>query len=331
WDWAISPLPQPPPPKVKHSNEAIPASSIPLVSPVGFTRPASKTEFLRSRLLGIAVCYLLLDVLSIIVQQDPYLMLGPRVISMPEFYPPAYLSFLPPSLLPLYRCVIFLPCIVTAVSVIFLYIDLMQYYLLSSLFPIRSEPWIYASIWGPATYVLDHGLAGLWGVCWHQSFRAVFVYPVYAIWGRGHGSLPGKQAALLVWAFFSSGLLHSVGSYTATPYTDWLDPMRFFALQGVGVFIQSQSATMLRSLGVSRNAFLRRAGNLVFAAVWSYMTLPLIADDMASMAIWTMEPNIYSPLRALGFGYAGDSAWRWWDLKGGFYVGKYWWEFGYGL
>ncbi|KAL1888086.1 hypothetical protein Cpir12675_006308 [Ceratocystis pirilliformis] len=309
--------------------EIIDISTIPLVSRSGHTRCKTRADFFRRTLYAAIPGYLMLDLLTILVEMDPFFIAGPRGMYPPFEYPPAHLSWIPAMLLPAYRALFFLTCILAALHVVFHHLEVVQFFVFSYLFPMRAEPWMYSSIFGPVSSVWETGLSGLWGVFWHQTFRAPFMAPVRYIWGHGKGRFPGKKAALLASAFIGSGLMHAGASFTSTPSTDYFRPLLFFLAQGVGIGLQKTLCKALRPLGLPRS--LRRIGNLLFVMAWLYGSSPLLGDDFATGGVWLLEPSPYSVLRAMGYGYPGESPWRWdRDHMGSLYVGKHWWEIGYG-
>ncbi|KAL5614406.1 hypothetical protein BROUX41_004512 [Berkeleyomyces rouxiae] len=329
WTWAISTMPQPPPPSKPHTMELIDMSAMPVVSRSGHVRCRNKAEFCKRTLLSVVPGYLLLDFLTILVEMDPFFMAGPRGMYPPFEYPPPHLSWVPSVLLPAYRQLFFLICILAALNVVFHHLDVVQFLVFSYLFPMRAEPWMYCSIFGPVSSIWETGLTGLWGIFWHQTFRAPFMAPVRYIWGHGRGRFPGKKAALFVSAFLGSGLMHSGASFTSMPVTDYIRPLLFFLAQAGGIGVQKILSKALRPLGLPK--WLRRMGNVLFVLVWLYGSAPLLGDDFAAGGVWMLEPSPYSVLRAMGYGYPGDTPWRW-DRghMGSFYVGKNWWAIGYG-
>ncbi|KAL2889221.1 membrane bound o-acyl transferase family protein [Ceratocystis lukuohia] len=267
WSWAISTMPHPPPPSKPHTMEIIDISTIPLVSRSGHTRCQTRADFFKRTLWSSR--------------------------HVPPFeYPPAHLSWIPTVLLPAYRALFFLTCILAGLQVVFHHLEVVQFFVFSYLFPMRAEPWMYSSIFGP-------------------------------------GRFPGKKAALLASAFIGSGLMHAGASFTSTPSTDYVRPLLFFLAQGVGIGLQKTLCKAVRPLGLPR--WLRRIGNLLFVMAWLYGSSPLLGDDFATGGVWLLEPSPYSVLRAMGYGYPGESPWRWdRNHMGSLYVGKHWWEIGYG-
>ena len=197
--------------------------------------------------------------------------------------------------------------------------------------------WNYPTVFGSASLMLDHGLAGFWGGWWHQTFRLAFVEPT--AWLVDRGFLPGPvqkntkdtQAVTdkntndksetersererlphttrlvgLIIAFAQSALLHAAGSAASLPnHAYWHMPFLFFLLAGLGVVIQA-GIRMAISDRLPRP--IRRAGNLVFALGWLYATQWLFIDDIARSGLWLAEAVPFSFVRFFAGLLSGDS------------------------
>lgn len=190
---------------------------------------------------------------------------------------------------------------------------------------------MYPTTWGSLGYVCNKGLAGLWGGWWHQTFRKGFSAPTDFLIRNGFISQSSNAAKVfgLFVAFGTSGALHAAGSYTAYPDSRPWDLVVFFMLQAVGIMLQEGIATALKTTIRALPSWLRKAGNLGFAAAWVYITSPYLVDDF-SRSVWMFEPVPFSLLRGLGFGHK-DESWlvmidpfnlRW-------HSGRTWWESGF--
>jgi hypothetical protein len=214
---------------------------------------------------------------------------------------------------------------------------LLQYHLVPYLIPSREELWHYPSIFGGFSAVLDRGLAGWWGMWWHQTFRAQFLAPATYLLREGYYRKDEALSMILALSitFSQSGLLHAFGSWTSIPETrPWRAPA-FFTLQVVGIIVQKLLASLLApylkalSPGSASNRLCRRAGNFAFALFWVQWTSVFFCDDIASTGLWLCDSIPFSPLRMLGLGRPGDRWWRWErEHFPGWYTGAHWWESG---
>ncbi|KAK0392633.1 hypothetical protein NLU13_2128 [Sarocladium strictum] len=333
WNWAISSVPQPKRPGSVEGPTPVDMESCPVKTPAGYTRCTQRAEFIRKRLLNVALTYTIIDFLAITMSQDPYFVLGPDH----RHEAPPHLSWLHPILLLWLRQLMSLSGFIAAISGMMTANALLQYHLAPYLIPSREELWHYPSIFGDFTAVLDRGLAGWWGIWWHQTFRAQFLAPATFLLREGYyrkGETLSKIVALAI-SFGQSGILHAFGSWTTIPETrPWRAPA-FFALQAVGIVIQEFLSSFLRSYIEARNPTLassrlcRRVGNFAFTLLWIQWTSVFFCDDIASTGLWLCDPVPFSPLRMLGLGRAGDRWWRWERAHyPGWYTGEHWWESG---
>ncbi|UNI21057.1 hypothetical protein JDV02_007081 [Purpureocillium takamizusanense] len=330
WNHSISSIPRPQMPPVVSSGEPVNIDSMPVVSDSGYKRHSSEAAFTRDRLVKLALLYLVLDFLSIFMMRDPYFILGP---DQPHDLPP-HLDRLPRWLLLLYREFFSLAGIVGAIGAMFSLADLVQYWSFKALCPSRSALWFYSTTFGSFDQVLDRGLAGWWGACWHQTFRQQFMGP--ASYLLQHGYLNKKsetsKAITMFISFALSGFLHASGSMSAIPATKlWRSPA-FFLLQGVGVLTQENLARLAKRHVPDPSLAQIRMANVVFTAAWMYATAWLFIDDIASSGLWLVEPVPISPLRWMGLGHPSDHWWRWdRDQLPKWHVGRHWWDTGLAL
>lgn len=178
-------------------------------------------------------------------------------------------------------------------------------------------PWLYSAAFGPfVESVINHGLAGCWGQCWHQLFR--FGFTSTARWALSLLPVdlaPSPQVRRIVMAFLAflvSGTIHGCGSYTQHANTKPLSgPFLYFVLQPAGVAIQDvfSKAVLPKICRRELPQWLRRAANFMFAYSWLMGSGSLIADDLARGGVWLTEPIPISLLRGLGI--SGDREGRW--------------------
>ncbi|KAK0618361.1 hypothetical protein B0T17DRAFT_643931 [Bombardia bombarda] len=323
-------------------GEPVNLDAMPTTTRAGYHRSLTYRSFLRNRLFHIAWAWLALDIWTVTARRDPYFVLGPDYTTAVPSHPlPAALSALPLPLLELVRSLFGLVGILAG---LFFYMNCYQLMLCcvlgQRLLGVRADLWQHPSIFGSFDNVLDRGLGGFWSGWWHQTFRVAFVAPT--AWLAGHqkgsggllGSMPMLAKVLVLFvAFFQSGLLHAAGGYTSVPETTrvWY-PMAFFLLSFVGIVVQTAVCGVFRrQIGEKVSRGWRRAGNLVFAALWLHYTRWAVIDDMSRAALWLIEPVPVSPLRlmGLGLGLPGESWWRW-DMEylPTWYRGAHWWESG---
>ncbi|KAK4136373.1 hypothetical protein BT67DRAFT_374537 [Trichocladium antarcticum] len=344
WNHAISAIPHPP---FHAADTTVPLHLTPLASRTGVTRSTTYAAFLRARLQTIALAWLAIDLLTLTLRQDPYFLLGPdhthHTHHTHHHHPPhshhTPLALpLPALTTPLLRNTAALTAILAGLH---LYAALAQLVAVALLRPAllgpRADLWQHPTLFGSlAAGVADRGLRGFWGGWWHQTLRAGLVAPARWLLLPASASAPAparrKRAMVVtvVTAFVLSGLLHAAGGYTAVAARpgrggrSWT-PVVFFGLQAVGVLVQAGGAAVLGR--VPRGW--RRAGNVLFVAVWLQLTGWGLVDDMSRAGVWLFEPVPVSPLRWMGLGLPGESWWRW---DGGcgprWYTGRHWWESG---
>lgn len=335
WNWRISSLP-PPPKWVQEQLRENSGSDIPRDTHAAHSEMArvyqTRAELLRANLKTFILGYLILDLLKVIVNHDPYFW------GIPDRPPPAYLPALltrSPILLRFYRL---------AVSQYLIKWSLQTFFSLAPLFfsgvlgpdliGTRAAPWMYPDTWGSYAHVLDRGLAGWWAGWWHQTFRFGFAEPARKLVALARLDPRSRPAKLLrlVTAFALSGFLHACASYTQPgPTRPLRGPFCFFVLQAAGV---AAEMLLVRYLGAREDVWGRlpvgvgRVVRLVYVHVWFYHTAPLLVDDFARGGLWLYEPVPVSPLRALGLGARGDGCWCWGGQWVYLYWGERWWKSG---
>ncbi|KAH9902029.1 membrane bound O-acyl transferase family-domain-containing protein [Xylariomycetidae sp. FL2044] len=360
WNWAIPCLPpyEPPP---SHGDYQLPLEyTLPHRSKQGYTRTLSLRKLVFQRLfVNIVPAYLVVDLCAVLMTQDPYFVLGPdESAAFPgsgsgesHYYPPLppHLAALSPPVLHLQRTLLGFLGVYSALQLVFNAGALALALLCRPFLGFRAHPWHLPTMGGSfAAGVLDRGLAGFWGVWWHQTFRFGFAAPTRWLLRRGYlGRGPGTRAATTTTttlvgalvAFAQSGLLHAAGSYTTVPPTrPWMPPL-FFLLSGLGALLQTflaRSLVVLRRWVVSSPPpppprWLRRAGNLAFVVAWLVATSWALLDDFGRCGLFLFEPVPYSVARAAGLGdprdrrvwrydaemaprwFEGRTWWRWWE------------------
>lgn len=329
WSSSISVIPKPYTSTAIQDGQPVCVASIPSVTRAGFEYIHSPVSFLRHRLKVLVGACLVLDFLGTFMMKDPYFIFG-REKSV-EYALPWYLAGLSPWRLEAYRQLFSITGAFWAVAAAYSVADMAHYCVVIYWCPYRNIPWLYTSAFGSFGEVFDRGLAGLWGSWWHQTFRQQFLGPSAFLLKKGlirKGTMSGNLVGLLS-TFAMSGLLHGMGSLSAVPSTKlWSQPV-FFLLQGVGIILQQQLASILQRTFPVIHITMRRAGNALFTLLWLYATAALFNDDMAAMGLWLLEPVPFSVFRALGFGFPGDAVWRW-DSSYVFrwHSGRHWWQSG---
>ncbi|KUJ22894.1 uncharacterized protein LY89DRAFT_637233 [Mollisia scopiformis] len=326
WNWAIPPLPSPPPSIMTQLSEPISASSRSGKSTIGLRRYDTFSALARARLPTFVVGYFLLDVLKVLMMQDPYFIFGPTTHHLPS-----YLQGLSPLALRFIRQALSSFSIILSLEMVFLLAPLIFSLTLGpSLLGLRAEPWYYPTSWGSFSNITTKGLNGLWGSWWHQTFRFAFSAPSNFLIAEGYVKAKSAAARIsaLVFAFGISGFLHAGGSISQFPRTfHWHAPM-FFMLQAVGILVQSTLCALLHPIIRTLPRTVRQMGNFFYVFGWLFWTGWWLTDDFARGGIWLYEPIPISPLRRLGFGEKDAGWWCWEHLGVGWYNGKRWWESG---
>lgn len=335
WNWRISALPPLPDAMLFQQDE----SSVTEVGLKPFDLAVAKSMLWRF-LKTVAGGYLTLDVLRLILTNDPYFL---GAIDSPS----PYLSALDPEsystriLALLLRQGLSLITVIIAVK--FLAATFWTIYLSSAILcshfhtwialPVE-EPWLYPNMFGPCLpSIFDSGLAGAWSGWWHQIFRFAFVSAGKWLMCHLPTALQRKRdftrSLRIFVAFFLSGILHSMGSYTHISHTrPFSGPFLFFALQAPGILFQTVIAKYLNGHSPFRvPRWLRRAGNLAFVVIWFCITGPLAGDDLARCGIWLLGPVPFSLVNYLGFGH-GEGSRRWTGQWVQLWTGERWWERG---
>jgi hypothetical protein len=329
WNWVIPTMPDNPYFIKKELGEPVGQSPTPNFSSTGVRTFTTRQELINYQLPRFIIGYFVLDFLKTTLINDPYFIFGPNTYALPP-----HLQGYSPLQLHIYRSLLSCFAVVTALEMVFLLPSIVIGLLFGpSIFGLRAEPWYFATTWGSFSTILDKGLNGLWGSCWHQIFRFVFAAPSNYLIRNGYvkaKSTTGKLLALF-FAFGISGALHGGGSVTQLPKTYPHHALIFFILQALGIIIQMSFCSLFPQLRALPKP-LRQAGNFLFTFTWLLCTGWLLVDDFSRGGVWFYEPIPISPLRGLGYGPEGDGWWCWGDqhLGIGWYTGRNgrWWESG---
>ncbi|TLD19201.1 hypothetical protein PspLS_09804 [Pyricularia sp. CBS 133598] len=141
------------------------------------------------------------------------------------------------------------------------------------------------SPWGPMSAIIEYGLAGLWGVTWHNYFKFGFQSASDLVIPRSHNPKlkPLLRLVRTFCTFLLSGAMHYCGSYMLPGPTEPSKEFLFFVLQGVAVILQILVYDRLVSTKY------RRALNPLFVAAWLCCTEPLIFGDQRNGGMWRMS------------------------------------------
>jgi hypothetical protein len=280
-------------------------------------------------MFDIIPCYIIVDICATYMMQDPYFIIGPNDLPLPPG-----LAALHPTLLSIRRTALCFGGILAALRLAWNFGALAIAFIGPPVLGFRADPWHIPSMSGSFDQVLDRGLTGFWGSWWHQTFRFGFSAPTKWMIDNGYivkGTVWGSLVGALV-AFVQSGFLHAMGSYGTIPTTRTWEPPVFFFLAGVGAQLQTTLSRALKSPIERMPRWARRAGNLIFVAVWLHMTNQFLFDDFGRNGLWLWEPVPFSFVRWLGFGTPGDHWWRYdRDTFPRWYTGRHWWDTGVGI
>ncbi|KAI6247015.1 hypothetical protein HI914_04851 [Erysiphe necator] len=326
WNWAIHNIPKLTPEVQSRLGGLAPDRKHPKISPLGQKRFVARYEHFLSQIIFSFKCFLIADVLRVIMMKDPYFKFGPTAYELPPYLKPLH-----PSLLQFYRLLLSACGVIAGLSMGFSNIDIFLSCILGPrVLGLRGESWYYQDVLGKFSHIFDKGLNGLWGNYWHQTFRLFFTAPTKYLIQEGYikaGNYSTKIIGLF-FAFSLSGFLHWAGSMTSFGSTSPIQEATFFIFQGIGIVFQQFLCHLLSSLILKSPRFLRQTGNLLYTLTWLYLTGWLAADDFARVGFWLVEPLPFSPMQALGFGEY-DTGWnciKYFDLS--WFTGKYFWESG---
>jgi hypothetical protein len=318
WNWRIRSLPSPPKDVqrlLNGSDDDESKKQNPRSRPA--FQPPSRRGLIKDTVRKFFIGYLCLDFIRTITIHDPYFR-GLGTTHKPKYIPLQIQES--PTLLQVSRLLVALFAVYWALATIFLLAPLFFSCILGSkLIGVRGEPWMYPPEWGNFKAVLDRGLAGWWGIWWHQTFRFAFEAPSKRLVGIlkiDRRSLMGKILQLFI-AFALSGSIHAAGSHTSIGDTRPIrGPFMFFILQPIGIMGQTLLAKALQNMGISNRMpiVVQQATNFVVVHIWLYYTAPLLIDDLAKGGTFLFEPIPFSISRLLGLGGRHESC-ICWDLS----------------
>ncbi|EME42926.1 hypothetical protein DOTSEDRAFT_72384 [Dothistroma septosporum NZE10] len=302
------------------------------LSKTGIRRYTDRNALLKDVMIRLTFGFFALDLIKCLMQHDAYFwgyMSAPPPTWLPAYIQSSY------SLVKSYRLLVSLAGIWVALLEIFRLGPLFFCGVLGpSVIGIRGEPWMNPmDFFGNFNAVLDNGIAGWWGVWWHQIFRFGFEAPTTSlleVLGVEKKSQAGKLISMFT-AFMLSGCLHACGSFAQLGDTrPLLGPFRFFLLQPFGILSQIVISSQLKKAGIldSIPKPVKQLTNLLAVFVWMYATAPLLVDDFAKGGVWLFEPLALSPLRLLGYGATDDNGWDLWYGLAFWRQGKHWWDTG---
>lgn len=329
WNWQTAGIPPPPTwvqAQLNGDADAVERDEPVRTSRTGIRRFGSRAALLRTSAINLIIGYIALDGLKTLVANDPYFWgytSAPAPDHLPDFIRASHV------LTRSWRLLVSLAAIYAALRTIF---ALGPAFFCGLLGPrwigLRGEAWLNPlDMFGSMGNALDKGLAGWWGGFWHQTFRFAFEAPTARLLARlgvDKRSKAGNLTALAV-AFLLSGCLHACGSHSQLGATrPLMGPMRFFALQAVGIAAQTLAADLIASWGVLRRTPtpLKRLLNFLLVHFWLYHTAPILVDDFAQGGIWLFEPVPVSVFRGLGLGPKDAGWWCDWDGIAGWRTGK---------
>ncbi|OQU97132.1 hypothetical protein CLAIMM_03117 [Cladophialophora immunda] len=314
WSWG----PSASPPEVLRSNKV----------------HSNRTRSKAGNVVPFLIDYFIIDLLKAIMIADPYF------IGFPAQGPPPHLSpYITSSwALHTYRLLLGTAGMYTAVDLEFSFAALLQVNILGpGILGLNASPSTFPRIWGSPSAILHKGLRGFWGETWHQFFRMHFVSIGDAVADvllgderpgssacrgpdkkpSGHQKPPGaRHIVRIVTVFLLSGILHAWASYTLLGRTKPVRTFLFFALQPLGMAIQSACSAILgRSflscLPSGWATLVRQASNVAFTFLWLWGTGGLFFDDMARGGMWLLDPIPVSFIRGLGLSKDDKRFWCW--------------------
>ncbi|KIX95916.1 uncharacterized protein Z520_08171 [Fonsecaea multimorphosa CBS 102226] len=278
--------------------------------------------------------YLLIDLLKCLMIADPYF-LGYSTKAPPPHLS-AYLTS--PWGQYTYRLLLSTAGMYTAVDLEFASAALLQVNVLGPvMLGLNALPLTFPPIWGSPSAILCKGLRGFWGESWHQFFRMHFVSIGDAAADLllkderrsprkyqspdnkpldGLKSSKARHVIRTVAVFLFSGLLHACASYTLLGPTKPFATFLFFALQPLGMAIQSACSKLFTSSYLSMlpdrwTTVIRQASNAGFTILWLWGTAGMFFDDMASGGMWLLDPIPVSFIRGLGLSKDDKRFWCW--------------------
>lgn len=288
---------------------------------------------IESGLFGLAVrflfAYVIIDITKCLMLSDPYFN------GIDTDAAPAYLAGLVTSSFALYTYRFLLALLGVTIAIEIEY-SLAKVVYVGILGPLGLVNAVNASlnafppIWGSPSAVLRKGIRGFWGETWHQIFRRHFGSVGDAVaricsgqtdHNQARRSKPGLDTngtkslyARATIVFLLSGLLHAAASNTLRGPTRPWRSFTSFALQPLGMIVQSACSSIFVKRGllgsVGRNTVIRQSCNLAFALIWLRVTMDFVLEDLTRGQMWMIEPVPISVIHGLNF-MKDSTWWRW--------------------
>lgn len=236
--------------------------------------------------------YLLLDLTTFVMKQDPYFWGLPDLPPFP--LSPSNLFAQWPPALRLFRVFLGLSAILHFISMVYTAGKLLARMadkvakLFNICFPPQEQAWAYTPLFGSPRAIFDYGLAGFWGGFWHQLYRfdgqccSEAVLSCCPVWA--YQNIHIRRTITMGTIFFMVGATHACGSYTQLGTSRPLrGPLLFFMVQPVGITLQK---LLLAATSPSlRHTWPMRILNIAYTVLWLWITCPLIGDDYISGAV----------------------------------------------
>lgn len=276
--------------------------------------------------------YVCLDCIKTLMIYDPYF--WGQIQAGPPHYLPSLLKAQTP--LQLYRMLITFLAILSAIIYLSAVCHIVAFSILSSpRYGFFGGGWLCLPLNGSIHAIARRGLKGFWGEWWHQLLRRHCCSLGDAVADFCGFKVPSdhRKAIRYIVAFLLSGILHACGSYTLAGSTRPWAAFVPFALQPIGIFIESTAGRYLSlaSPRMANSGFWRTMGHLGFTLSWLVLTFSFLIDDLAKSGIWFIEPLPFSPLRWAGISGEKDLWNCWCGPWLSFYKGRSVWESGFAV
>jgi hypothetical protein len=289
------------------------------------SNPSSKGTILLRNAFHFIIDYLLIDLAKCLMIADPFFINYPGNQSTTHITP-----YITSSLgLYTYRMLLCAAGVFIAVDLISTFTMLLQVNILGpEIIGLNAFPILFPPIWGSPRAVLIKGLRGFWGETWHQMFRKQFTSVGDAITdavlrttqqniqpqktSKVQNGLEARTLIRTLTVFLLAGILHAAASYTLLgPTRPWAS-FAFFALQPLGIAIQSTCSWFFVFDRTSHwKVIFRQISNLIFTMLWLWTTSGLLLNDLTSGGMWIFEPIPVSFIRGLGFSKKDQRWWCW--------------------
>ncbi|KAL8678696.1 MAG: hypothetical protein Q9186_004971 [Xanthomendoza sp. 1 TL-2023] len=280
-------------------------------------KPISRTAFFTHAIILALQSFLILDLTSLLTQQDPYFHIPNTSITspLPPPIPHILTLLLPPRLIRTTILALQSYALITqGGSLPTLPILLLN---TCNLWPDEWTPHTWPIFFGPFSAVTKTGLRGLWGRWWHQTNRYLATPGRVMVAKRVARTKDDAMTAVgyllqVVSAFGLSGFMH-MGLIPPEPQGTEMSAgeMRmyvagFFWMQAVGIGCEVSVARIFRSRRWNSSIW-GRLGTAVWVMVWFSYTLPLLAIPFRELGYWTYPPL---PISFVGW-LLGKGWWVW--------------------